>query len=139
MNRPLRVVIDANIHYSALRRGDSPVHEVEDAWQRAFVRPLTSPQVQREVRRVVRKKSLGLSEDDIFKFLALYDARCEMIIPPPGLRTAQCRDPKDQRYLDLAHAAAADFIISGDHDLLAMKETSPAPVLTPRVFTERFL
>lgn len=139
MNPPLRVVIDANVHYSANRTGNSPVHKAERAWLRGAVRLLTSPDVLEEVKRIIRKESLGLSEAEISRFFVRYNARCEMIIPPPGPPIAQCHDARDQCYLDLAHTAGADFIISGDNDLLVMAETFPVPILTPRVFAERFL
>jgi putative PIN family toxin of toxin-antitoxin system len=36
----------------------------------------------------------------------------------PSERVTDCRDPKDNRYLELALAAGAAFIVSNDHDLI---------------------
>ena len=36
----------------------------------------------------------------------------------PSVRVTDCRDPKDDKYLELALAAGAETIISGDDDLL---------------------
>jgi putative PIN family toxin of toxin-antitoxin system len=42
------------------------------------------------------------------------------------------RDPHDQVFLDLALAAAAPVLVSGDADLLALKEAAlPLQILTP--------
>ena len=46
--------------------------------------------------------------------------------------TYRVRDPHDQVFLDLALAAAAPVLVSGDADLLALKEAAlPLRILTP--------
>lgn len=137
---PPRVVIDANLHFSAQiggRRG--PVHVLQDAWLNGRVRPLASPEVMADTEAALRKKKLRLPESRIREILAAYRARSEMITPPPGLPVAQCRDPEDQRYLDLAYAAEADALVSGDKDLHAAAGDFPVPVLNARRFLEKFL
>lgn len=39
----------------------------------------------------------------------------------PAVRVSDCRHPKDNKYLELALAAGAEIIVSGDHDLLVLK------------------
>jgi putative PIN family toxin of toxin-antitoxin system len=46
-------------------------------------------------------------------------------------RVIACRDPKDDKFLELAVNGHADLIVSGDADLLAMNRI---PILTPAVF-----
>jgi putative PIN family toxin of toxin-antitoxin system len=43
-----------------------------------------------------------------------------------------CRDPKDDKYLDAARAGNADCLISGDNDLIALREFERIPILTAR-------
>jgi len=43
-----------------------------------------------------------------------------------------CRDPKDDKFLDAAYAGKADCVISGDDDLLALREFEGIPILTAR-------
>lgn len=43
-----------------------------------------------------------------------------------------CRDPRDDKFLDAAHAGKADFLISGDHDLIVLREFEGIPILTAR-------
>lgn len=43
-----------------------------------------------------------------------------------------CRDPRDDKFLDAAHAGKADFLISGDHDLLVLREFEGIPIFTAR-------
>ena len=45
-----------------------------------------------------------------------------------------CRDPRDNKFLDAAHAGKADFLISGDHDLIVLREFEGIPILTARQY-----
>lgn len=41
-----------------------------------------------------------------------------------------CRDPKDDKFLDAAHAGNADCIVSGDADLISLADFEGMPILT---------
>jgi len=45
-----------------------------------------------------------------------------------------CRDPKDNKFLELAVCGKADFIISGDKDLLILSPFRNIQILTPHNF-----
>jgi putative PIN family toxin of toxin-antitoxin system len=45
-----------------------------------------------------------------------------------------CRDVKDNKLLELGVSASADYIISGDEDLLVLNPFRGIPILTPREF-----
>lgn len=51
---------------------------------------------------------------------------------------AECRDPKDNKFLELAACGGADRIISGDEDLLVLNPFRGIPVLTPKDFLSGF-
>jgi putative PIN family toxin of toxin-antitoxin system len=53
----------------------------------------------------------------------------EIVIAPP-LPVPVCRDPDDDAVLACAVAAQVDAIISGDSDLLALKQFQGIPILT---------
>ncbi|MCX5728009.1 MAG: putative toxin-antitoxin system toxin component, PIN family, partial [Nitrospirae bacterium] len=46
----------------------------------------------------------------------------------------ECRDPKDDKFLELAVSGKATCIVSGDDDLLVLHPFRGIPVLTPRQF-----
>lgn len=53
------------------------------------------------------------------------------------VRTVQaCRDPKDDKFLDVALAGGAQAIISGDRDLLALDPFHGIRIVSPVVFME---
>ena len=76
-----------------------------------------------------------IQPDDIAALLQLVRLRGELVIPPhPG---TICRDPKDDKFLAAALAGQADYIISGDADLLVLGRFQGIPILTPAEFLVR--
>ena len=69
--------------------------------------------------------------DDIGKFLREY---AKMFIPV-SLAPDTCRDPDDIKILGLASASTADYIVTGDKDLLILKKFQNIPILNPRSFS----
>ena len=45
-----------------------------------------------------------------------------------------CRDPDDDKFLELAVNGRADVIVSGDEDLLALDTFRGIPIITPAAF-----
>jgi putative PIN family toxin of toxin-antitoxin system len=45
-----------------------------------------------------------------------------------------CRDPKDNKFLELAINGKADYIITGDQDLLVLNPFQTIRILTPQEF-----
>lgn len=67
-------------------------------------------------------------------FVAWYAARTEATEITE--RIAACRDPRDDKFLEVAFGAAADVIVSGDADLKALDPFRGIPILTPAEFLE---
>ena len=64
--------------------------------------------------------------------------RDHTVVPKPAVRAAiRVRDKDDEWVLASAIAGAADMLVTGDQDLLAVAEDAPLPVLTPREAWER--
>lgn len=79
-----------------------------------------------ELRRALKTK-LRLPEEGIAAVEAvLADAPSDVEI----------RDPEDRWILATAIAGAADVLVTGDQDLLAVHGTAPLPILDPRAFWE---
>ena len=49
----------------------------------------------------------------------------------PVARVSDCRDPKDDKYLELALAAGAEIIVSSDEDLLVLRPWRGVHILNP--------
>ena len=59
-------------------------------------------------------------------------ARRVEVVPMKGL--PQCRDPDDQKFIELAAATQADALVTKDRELLRMKRRLPFRVLPPSEF-----
>ena len=77
---------------------------------------------------VASDKRLAIIEDlkDIIK------------IVPVTAHIEACRDPKDNKYLELAVSASAACIITGDKDLLILHPFQNIPILTAADFLNSF-
>jgi uncharacterized protein len=49
-----------------------------------------------------------------------------------------CRDPKDDKFLELAKSANADCIVTKDDDLLVLNPFESIPILNVTAFLNRF-
>ena len=56
----------------------------------------------------------------------------------PTIKIIECRDFKDNIFLELALFAKADYIITGDQDLLIMNPFRGIPILSSQDFIENF-
>lgn len=83
-----------------------------------------------ELRRVLLKrfKATAAQVDVIEQLL-----RDQTIIPKPAaLLSLKVRDPDDAWVLASAVEGGADFLVSGDQDLLVLANRAPLPILSPR-------
>ena len=58
------------------------------------------------------------------------------VFDPAPLPQDMCRDSDDVKILGLAVASSADFIVTGDKDLLVLGKCQGIPILSPRSFSE---
>ncbi|MDZ4200249.1 MAG: putative toxin-antitoxin system toxin component, PIN family [Kiritimatiellia bacterium] len=140
---PLRTVLDANIVISALIRTDSaPGRILRAAVEGTTVRMLTSEPLLAELRATLDyprlQRYLKMSAQDREAFVTLLEQVADPVRiadhPAPGI----CRDPDDELYLQTALAGRADYVVSGDSDLLDLKAVEHIPIISPAEF-ERLL
>ena len=131
----LRVVLDTNVLVSGLAYPASIPGRILGAWRQGAIDLVLSRYILDEMVRVLprlRRISLTPSEirdlADSFLFLA------EIVEPNAELEKA-LRDKADQLVLGTLRSAKADYLITGDKDLLALGELYP--IVTPAVFWER--
>ena len=87
-----------------------------------------------EILRNLRQK-IKLPPDVIDNIGVLLRDHSDISIPVP-LASDVCRDPDDIKILGLAVATKADYIVTGDKDLLVLKSFQGIPILNPRSFSD---
>ena len=135
-----KVIIDANVLISAAF-GGIPLEAVGNALSHDKL--FLSPDVVAEVDSTIRILSPRLGPEktgileDLWTRLREY---CEIVASPKKLTI--CRDPKDDAYLSLCAAVGADYLVTGDRDLLDVETAresglpSSLKILTPRQYLE---
>jgi len=132
---PPRVVIDTNLILSALVFVQGRLTPLRLAWQDKLIQPLLSKDTAAELIRVLAYPKFKLSADDQQELLADYLPYCiSVVIPNPPPQTPDCRDAFDVPFLQLAVAGKADFLVTGDLDLLSLAESFECPILTAEQF-----
>lgn len=135
MSRPPRVVIDTNLVLSALVFTNGRLAVLRQAWQGQRCVPLVSKAATAELIRVLAYPKFKLDEAARQELLADYLPWCATVrIPNPPPDTPECRDPFDQPFLQLAVAGEADYLVSGDRDLLSLAGQLQCPILTAEAF-----
>src|SRR6056297_153892 len=133
-----RVVLDTNIVVSALLFNAGRLAWVRHAWQQQRVQPLVCTATVKELLRVLTYPKFQLTEADQKVLLADFLPYSDVVdLPDPWPDLPVCRDEHDQVFLVLAHAGEADSLVTGDADLLAMRESFARLILTADEFTER--
>jgi uncharacterized protein len=87
-----------------------------------------------ELAEVLSRKKLNkyLLEEERMRFLVALLKEAELV--EIGEVVTDCRDVKDNKFLELAVSGKADYIVSGDEDLLVLNPFRGIPILTPREF-----
>lgn len=127
----MRVVFDTNVVVSALVFGRR-LAWLRQAWASRQVVPLLCRPTADELLRVLTYPKFHLSSAERQLLLADYLPYAEVITlpdPPPSLPVA-CRDRNDVLFLQLALAARADALVSGDADLTVLREGIPIRVIS---------
>jgi uncharacterized protein len=96
---------------------------------------LISAQTQAEVERVLTYPKFKLSPLMQASLIMAFVPYMETVMLPNKLPNIPiCRDPEDQIFMLIASAANADFLVTGDGDLLALANQFPIPIVSPQAF-----
>ena len=130
----VRLVLDTNVFVSALMSTSGPPARLLDAWYEGAFEIVVSEALLDEAARVLgRGKFSGVERDAALVLDDLRQRGAHVSDPPPG--AALLDDPADEFLVQLALAADADALVSGDAHLTALPP-SVCPVLTPREAVE---
>jgi putative PIN family toxin of toxin-antitoxin system len=131
----LRCVFDTNVFVSALLLPDSkPRHALDKALRDGRV--LVSFTTLAELHEVLSRKRFRryVDEEEIRSFLAALTREAEWV--DVEARIQACRDPKDDKFLELAVSGEGTHIVTGDADLLALNPFRGVEILPPHRFLE---
>ncbi len=131
----MRVVLDTNVVVSAfLGKRCAPILVI---WkQKRFTLFINSP-ILDEYTRVLRRPLFALPELVIEDFLD-YVYHHAHFVPPTSFVHLVHQDPSDDKFLDCALLAKADYLVTGDPHLLNLCSFQQTKILPPHEFLKLF-
>lgn len=133
-----RFVFDTNVIVSALLFKTSVPRQALDRARTHGSLLLSLPTLQ-ELNTVLNRsrfdKYIPQQERKLFLGLLLREVEQVAIVES----VTDCRDPKDNKFLEVAINGQATCIISGDRDLLVLHPFRTIPILTPQAFLNHIL
>lgn len=126
--RPV-AVLDTNVLVSAVAWRGAP-HRLYHLCRTGQVQLATSPELINELGRVLRYPKLQLEESDVTAFVGDVVHHARIVRPSTHLKVIE-EDPDDNRVLECAVSAEADWVASGDAHLLDLGEFSGIPIKPP--------
>jgi putative PIN family toxin of toxin-antitoxin system len=136
MNPSLRIIIDTNVIISAFLKPRSlPRRVLQTTLQDHTLLLSIALFLELEERLLSSKFDRYVSRKVREEFLQSLPSLAAYVTVTTNI--TDCRDPKDNKFLALAVDGHADLIITGDHDLLALKPFRGIDILAPGNFLER--
>lgn len=130
----MRVVVDTNVFVSAALKDKSiPALAVHLASQRATL--LKSTATERQLFDVLARPYFApLIAPATHDWLTKLLTAAELVTITE--RVVTCRDPTDDKFLELAVNGRADLIVSGDSDLLVLNPFQGIRIVTATTFVQ---
>lgn len=128
--QPPRVVLDTNILLALWIFNDPAVSPLRDALAAGTLAPVRSAATDAELAEVLARPGLfAVPSDRQASLLGAWRSAAiliEEVVPAP----CHCRDPLDQKFVDLALSAGASWLLTRDKALLKLQRKVRAAGLT---------
>lgn len=135
----MNVLIDTNVLLSAALRNRLPEAVVTFIATNERCRWIVTESILREYVEVIRRPKFGFADDVLVEWSNLLTMRT-IQVPEPDVEADFPRDPKDAIFLSVAVASQADFLVTGDNDLLQSRQSIAIPtrIVTVAEFAQEF-
>jgi putative PIN family toxin of toxin-antitoxin system len=134
-------VVDTNVIASALIRPQGTTGQVlAFLRKKRFTIIFSAPQLIELVDVLSRPKirlKYQVQSEDITALINLFRLEGELVTP--GRKINVCRDPGDNFVLEAAVEGKVDAIVTGDADLLSLREFESIPILKVAEFLARWI
>ena len=134
-NQTLRGVFDNNVLVSAALLTGVPRKAFDKLLDNGTV--LVSVAVLLELADVLNREKFDkyVTHDERMRFMVSFLKVAEMVEITETI--IACRDSKDDKFLELVLSGNADFLVTGDKDLLALNPFRGVEIITPREFLDK--
>ena len=128
----VKAILDTNVIISGIFWKGAPF-EILKAWQEHRFRLAITLPILNEYRRVLDEMTKKHPLPVLSSILEVIELYSEMV-EPVSLAGTVCSDPDDDKFLEAALAADADYVVSGDAALLRLKNHHRIQIVRPAQF-----
>lgn len=132
----MRVVLDTNVIVSATLNSKGASAQIISLFKAHSFTLISSPPLLNELRAVLSRQRLAkyvIRGTRLRQFVTDLERSAVMVSPTETLRVIE-RDPPDNRVLEAAVEGSADYIVSGDTDLLELGSYRGIMIVAPARF-----
>ncbi len=134
--KTIKVILDANIYASFFLTGGETIAQIFALWKSGDIEVFASIDIVAEVYRIFRypkiqKRITSIDKNALMQMLEYLVKRVY-----PQETTHIVRDSKDEKYIEAASACQADYLVTGDRDLLSLKTFGTTRIVSPKEFVE---
>ena len=129
----LRILLDTNIYVSAILFKGKPrlvLQELVDERVLAFI----SNEILKELEDTLSKPKFKLNNDFVQIVISEIRDITKLISISPLNNYLELRDRNDYHILEAAYSAKIDFLVTGDKDLLSLKNKPDFKIVSPEEF-----
>ncbi len=140
----MKVIFDANVFISYLlptrnTNKAEAIHYIVDAGFEGKYTLVFPQELIAEIRKKVRGKQYlikHIAEEDVNEFVVIISSVAEFIPPIIEDIPIMTRDPKDDYLLAYGVVGECDYLVTGDDDLLILKQVENLKIIKPAEFLE---
>lgn len=130
-------VFDTNILISAILSPGSVSRKAYDSAAEIGIAVFSAATFAEFTETLIRPKfDKYISTEDRLLAISAFENKSQLI--EVTIKVDICRDPKDNKFLELAVESGASCIITGDKDLRVLNPFEGVPILTPAEFLNSF-
>ncbi len=133
----MRIIVDTNVLISAVLKGRKPRAIIQLISDRYDMDWIVSQEILAEYREVLNRRKLKLTNEVRQEWLDKIETIPKLI--EVNLIVDFQRDPKDAKFIALAMASEADFLITGDKDFSEMIELEKTVIVSVSLFYYLFI
>lgn len=129
----MKIVLDTNVLVSGIFWQGVP-NKILEFWARSYFDVIATEKIILEYYSVIREIDNHRHLSDSWQLFIAENA----IIVKDSTLIKLCRDPKDDMFINCALAGNADYIVSGDNDLLSLEIVLNKRIVSPSKFKKLF-
>lgn len=132
----MNLLVDTNVVVSALLRGGLPQRIINEIAARDDWFWIVTEDIETEYKEVLARPKFKIStavQESFRAFVEIATIRIQPVTPPPFPR-----DPKDELFIAAILASEAEYLITGDKDLLDLQRFASTQIVSPSEFARLF-